>query len=62
MPKVFSFNAFNDAEGLVVRPPFKMAAKDIRLWKFAIIEDTGEEVPDDWLDQNGRYYSEAREP
>jgi hypothetical protein len=61
MPKVFSFEAFNHAEGLVVRPAFKMSAEDIRLWGFTIIEDTGEEVPDNWLDLNGRYDPEGRE-
>ncbi len=61
MPKVYSFEAFNDAEGLLVRPSFKMTAKDIRLWKFKIIEDTGEEVPNAWLDQSGRYDPERGE-
>ena len=57
----YSFEAFNDAEELLVRPSFKMTAKDHRLWKFKIIEDTGEEVPNAWLDQSGRYDPERGE-
>ena len=59
MATVMDFKIYDISQDEVVRAACKMSRENIKAWGGVPIEGTQEEVPDQQLDVNGRYYPDV---
>lgn len=59
MVMVYQFEGWSQSQGDMIAPAKKATAEFITANNLTLIEGTGEEVPDNAVDGNGRYHPDA---